>query len=206
MIPARLIKDLEKKGFELEFPGYASNEEEIIEILKTENQRLYLAIPLLLQQRIDYKRITNKLDAKLKKEFNKIIIIADKIFRSEGIDDKHIKSVIDEYKIKSEITKSELEYYHSSFKEALKKTENPEEKFFEEQVKIRGKLDTNKALSNIFSPGKLKIMEKIFNHEPLTNTELKYYYRSIRPLILSMLNENLQKYVRIIESVKKYKL
>lgn len=206
MIPARLIKDLEKKGFELEFPSYDSSEEEIIDILKTENQRLYLAIPLLLQQKIDYKRITSKLDAKLKKEFNKIIIIADKIFISEGIDNKHIKSMIDEYKVKSEIEKTELEYYHDSFKEALKKIEKPEEKFFEEQVKIRGKLDTNKALSNIFSPGKLKIMEKIFNHEPLTNTELKYYYRSIRPLILSMLNENLQKYVRIIESVKKYHL
>lgn len=206
MIHAKLIKDLEKKGFELEFPSYASNEEEIIDILKTKNQRLYLAIPLLLQQKIDYKRITNKLNIKLKKEFNKIIIITDRIFKSEGIDNKHIKSVIDEYKIKSEIAKTELEYYRGSFKDAIKKTEKPEEKFFEEQVKIRGKLDTNKALSSIFSPGKLKIMEKIFNHEPLTNTELKYYYRSIRPLILSILNENLQKYVRIIESVKKYHL
>lgn len=205
MIPAKLIKDLEKKGFELEFPSYASNEEEITEILKTENQRLYLAIPLLLQQKIDYKQIINKLNIKLKKELNKIIIISNKIFKSEGIDNKHLKTLIKEYKIRADVTKTELKYYHNSFKDAIRRTGKPEEKIFEEQVKIRGKLDTNKALSNIFSPGKLKIMDKIFNHEQLTNTELKYYYRSIRPLILSILNENLQKYVRIIESVKKYR-
>lgn len=203
MISAKLIKDLEKRGFELEFPSYTSIEVEIVDILKTNNQRLYLAIPLLLQQKIDYRQVTSELNAKLKKEFNKIIIITDKIFKSERIDNKYIKSMINKHKIKAKITKTEFKYYHDSFKEAIKKTEKPKEKFFEEQIKIRGKLDVNKALSNIFSPGKLRIMDKIFNHEPLTNTELKYYYRSIRPLILSILNENLQKYVRIIESVKK---
>ncbi|MDP2909447.1 MAG: hypothetical protein Q8N77_06605 [Nanoarchaeota archaeon] len=205
MIPAKLIKDLEKKGFGLEIPGYASDEEEIIDILKTKSQRIYLAIPLLLQQNIDYRRITSKLNAKLKKEFNKIIIIADKIFKSEGLDNKHLKEIIRKYKLKAEITKNEYEYYHESFKES-KKAKKPEETLLEEQIKTRSKLDTNKALSNIFSPGKIRIMEKIFNHEQLTNTELKYYYKSIRPLILSILNESLQKYVRIIESIKKYHL
>lgn len=202
MIPAKLIKDLEKKGFELEFPSYASKEEEIIEILKTKSQRLYLAIPLLLQQKIDYKRITSKLNAKLKKELNKIILITNKMLATEGMDNKHLIEIIKKYGLKAEITKNEYSYYHESFKES--KAKKPEEKLLEEQIDIRGKLDTNKALSNIFSPGKIRIMDKIFNHEKLTNTELKYYYRSIRPLILSVLNENLQKYVRIIESVKKY--
>jgi len=205
MIPAKLIKDLEKKGFELEFPGYSSNEEEIIDILKTKNQRLYLAIPLLLQQKVDYRRITHKLNTQLKKEFNKIITIANKIFTSEKIDNKHLWNVIQEYKLKSRITKSEYRYYYESFKES-KKSRKHEELQLEEQIKIRSKLDTNKALSNIFSPGKIRIMEKIFNHEPLTNTELKYYYKAIRPLILSILNESMQKYARIIESVKKYRL
>jgi len=70
---------------------------------------------------------------------------------------------------------------------------------------LRSTLNINKALSIIYSPGKQKIMEKIFNHEPLTNSELKYYYRSIRPLAQSILNEKLQDYLRIIESTKKYR-
>ena len=80
MISAKLIKDLEREGFSLEFPSYESNEERIMEILKENNQRLNLAIPLLLRHRFDYKKIINKLNltkfgSKLIKDFKKIIII-----------------------------------------------------------------------------------------------------------------------------------
>ena len=201
MISARLIKDLEKKGFNLDFPGYASNEEEIIEILKEKNERLYLATPLLLQGEFDYKGIIAKLNAKSIKGFNHIILIANKIFRLENIDNRYINKIIKEFNIKSNI--NQFQYYHDSFKESIRNIKGIKEEILEEQIKIRGKLNTNKALSNIFSPGKIRIIGKIFNHELLTNSELKYYYRSIRPLILSILNENLQKYVRIIESIKK---
>ncbi|MBU0929720.1 MAG: hypothetical protein KJ623_01470, partial [Nanoarchaeota archaeon] len=98
---------------------------------------------------------------------------------------------------------NQFQYYYDSFKEAIGNIKEDKEEILEEQIKSRGKLNTNKALSIIFAPGKIKIMSKIFNHETLTNSELKYYYRSIRPLILAILNENLQKYVRIIESARK---
>lgn len=201
MISARLIKDLEKKGFNLDFPSYASNEEEIIEILKEKNERLYLAIPLLLQGEFDYKGIIAKLNAKSIKEFNHIILITNNILKLENIDNKYIKKIIKEFNIKSKI--NQFQYYHGSFKDSIKNIKESKEEILEEQIKIRGKLNTNKALSNIFAPGKIRIMSKIFNHELLTNSELKYYYRSIRPLILSILNENLQKYIRIIESIRK---
>ena len=61
MISAKLIKDLEREGFSLEFPSYESNEERILEILKENNPRLNLAMPLLLQYKFDYKEIINKL-------------------------------------------------------------------------------------------------------------------------------------------------
>ena len=47
MIPAKLIKDLERIGFQLDFPTYKTNEDRIFDTLKTDNQRLFLAIPLI---------------------------------------------------------------------------------------------------------------------------------------------------------------
>ena len=206
MISAKLIKDLEKKGFELDFPSYESNEERIIEILNEKNPRLNLAIPLLLQNEFNYKKIIDKLEPNLINEFNKILIISEKIFKLENIDATIIGDILKKNKISIRTKQDEIQYYYDSFKEYIKKKEKQKENIFKKHIKIRGKLNTNKALSIIFSPGKRKILEKIFGHESLTNSELKYYYRSIRPLILSILNENLQKYVRIIEGSKKYKI
>lgn len=211
MISAKLIKDLEREGFRLEFPSYESNEERIMEILKENNSRLNLAMPLLLRYTFDYRNIVNRLNsmktgAELIKNFKKIIVISSKIFKLEGIDNRYLKTIIKEGKIKEKIRKEEFEYYHDSFIEFIRKSAEEDESYLKEQIKIRGKLNTNKALSNIYSPGKLRIMDKIFNHEPLTNTELKYYYRSIRPLNLSIVNEDMQKYARIIESIRKIRI
>ncbi|MBU0930246.1 MAG: hypothetical protein KJ623_04200, partial [Nanoarchaeota archaeon] len=103
MISAKLIKNLEKKGFNLDFPGYSSNEEEIIEILKEKNERLYLAIPLLLQNEFDYKKIITKLDTKSIKKFNQIILISDKIFIIENINNNYLKKIIKKFNIKLKI-------------------------------------------------------------------------------------------------------
>ena len=75
MISARLMDDLRKRGFSLEFPGY-SIEEEIIEILKTRNKRLYLALPLLFMEKFDYNKVVKNLDKDLVNEFNKILGIS----------------------------------------------------------------------------------------------------------------------------------
>ena len=81
MIPAKLIKDLEKMGFQLDFPAYKTNEDRILDTLKTNNQRLFLAIPLILQSPFNYDIIINKLSSLNKhdadssiKQFNKILI------------------------------------------------------------------------------------------------------------------------------------
>jgi len=204
MISAKLIKDLERKGFRLDFPSYSSNEERIIAILKEDNERLFLAIPLLLMEEFDYSAIIKKISKKLRTEFDKIIFISNKIFKKEGIDQSYLSKIIKKNEIKSKITDGEFRYYYESFKTFISHKKEEEETIFKDEIKIRGILNTNKALANIFAPGKIRIMNKIFKHELLTNTELKYYYRSIRPLILSILNENLQKYVRIVESTKKF--
>lgn len=213
MISAKLIKDLENNGFKLDLPSYDSNEERILDILKEDKERLFLAIPLFLQYKFDHKKIINKLQSlkkinsdRLIKKFNKIIIIANRIFISEGISNGYIKDIIKKNGIKEEINETEFQYYYDSFKDSIQDTEKDKEKFLKKQIDLRGRLNTNKALSDIYSPGKLRIMNKIFSHDPLSNTELKYYYRAIRPLILSILNEHLRKYISIIESTKKYSL
>ena len=120
-------------------------------------------------------------------------MISSGIFELAGIDSSHLKKIIKENKIKEKIKKEEFK-------------KDKDESYLKEQIKMRGKLDMNKSLSNLYSPGKLRIMDKIFNHEPLTNTELKYYYRSIRPLNLAVLNQDMQKYVRILESIRKLRI
>ena len=62
MISVKLIKDLEREGFSLDFPSYDSNEDRIIDILREDNQRLNLAIPLILRYEFDYKKIISKLN------------------------------------------------------------------------------------------------------------------------------------------------
>ncbi len=210
MIPAKLIKDLEKIGFQLDFPTYKFNEDRIFEILKTNNQRLFLAIPLILQYHFNYDIIINKLSSlnkneadRLIKQFNKILIITNKIFILESLN-YDIQNTIDRYSIKEDIKDEEFKYYYDSFKDFSRRTTDIKDERFRENIKFRGKLDTNKSISEIFSPAKRRIMEKIFQHEKLTNTELKYYYRGIRPLMHAILNESMSQYLRIIDSSKKY--
>jgi hypothetical protein len=204
MISAKLVKDLEKRGFELDFPGFGSTEEELLEIIRSGNPRFFLAIPILLREPFDYVALCRKLSRGERSLFNRMVLIANAIFRLEKIENAHLAEDIRRYKIKGKIDKGELGRYHSAFKETLQRSLRAKEAALDEQAGLRDRLGTNKALSSIFSPGKMRIMEKIFNHEPLTNTELKYYYRSIRPLIGSILNDSLQKYCRTIWSAKKY--
>ncbi len=204
MISARLINELENYGFRLDLPGYNTTEEIIIEILCENNPRLDTAIPLLLEKELDYGKIIKKLDISTKNRLNKILCIANQIFSKENIQSTYLNKIISVYKIKANNTNEEFQYYYSAFKDSNKNIQEKNEEYAIEQIKRRSILNRNLALSHIFSPGKQRIMEKIYNHEQLTNTELKYYYRAIRPLILSMFNDNLQKYIHIIESTKKY--
>ncbi len=201
MISARLIKTLEKKGFFLEFPDY-SNEEAIIEILKQDNLRLKYSLPLILDN-FDYNNILNKLSNNQKKEFNNIIAISDKIYKKEDIK-SNLHEIIQKNKIKSIFSKEEFENYYSTFKEARTQEDKNSQKIIEKQAKLRLNLNLNKSLGILFSPAKIRIMEKIFNHEKLTNTELKYYYKSISNINKAILNPALQDYLRIIEITKKF--
>src|SRR3989344_8164373 len=139
MIPAKLIKDLEKIGFQLDFPAYKSNEDRIFEILKTNNQRLFLAIPLILQYHFDYDIIINKLSSlnkdeadRLIKQFNKILIITNKIFILESLNNYDIQNIIDRYSITEDIKEDEFRYYYNSFKDFSRKTIDAKDERFRE--------------------------------------------------------------------------
>src|SRR3989344_2776706 len=130
MIPAKLIKDLERIGFQLDFPTYKTNEDRIFDTLKTNNQRLFLAIPLILQYNFNYDIIINKLSSLNKGEADRLIRLFNKILA-----------------IKDE----EFKYYHDSFKDFSRRTADTEDERFRENIKLRGRLNMNKSLSEIFS-------------------------------------------------------
>lgn len=198
MISAKLMKELEKKGFDLDFPSY-NTEDAIIEILKQKSERLKLAIPLLITEEFDYDYLKKELTNEQLQEFNRIIIISDEIFKKEGIMKKHLTKIIFTNNIKADIDEFDFKTYYDSYRESTLR----KDKTKSQQLKTRNKMTINKTLSAIFSPGKIKIMNKIINHEKLTNTELKYYYRSIRPIISAILDEDLKEYVKRAENTKK---
>lgn len=202
MIKAKLIKSLERKGFYLEFPDYDSNEEVIIEIIKSGEERLKFSIPLLLTEKIDYKKIIYKLGRKEREEINKIIILSRGIYKKENIGNG-LSVIIKENKIQAKYSKNEFNDYYSSFVESRKRAGQDEQKAIEEQSKLRLNLDLNKSLRELFSPAKIRIMDKIFNHKKITNTELKYYYRGISKINRAVLTPALQDYLRVIENTRK---
>ncbi len=207
MISAKLIENLEKEGFKLNFPSYNTNEEKIIEILFEKNERLLLALPLLLKYNFDYKQILNKINKQknLIQIFNKILYISNEIYKKEKINNSFTQKIINNNKIRHKINKKELDRFYETYKDAQKIKEGFNEYELKIQIESRNKLNINKSLSEIFSPAKIDIMNKIFNHEKLSNTELKYYYRSIRPLINAILNEDMKNYINIIQNLRKYK-
>src|SRR3989339_224881 len=202
MASAKLIKSLEKKGFLLEFPEYTSLEEEIIEILNNDNSRIILSLPLFLMEKFDYKKISSKIELKQKKEFNKAILISEKIYKKESIPNT-LNEIIKKNKIKIPFSSNEFDDFYTSFKESNLNKEQSEQKIIEKQSRLRLNLNLNKDLKTLFSPAKIRIMEKIFNHNKLTNTELKYYYRAISNIDKAVLSPQLQDYLRIIETTKK---
>jgi len=202
MLSAKLIKALEKKGFVLEFPDYESNGDLIIEALKEHNPRINLSLPLFFDKEINYSKIASKLTASEKKELNKIIAISKKIYQKENIDN-NLGEIIKNRKIKAVFSGKEFNDYYSSFKENRITLTKQEGRKIEKQAKLRLNLDLNKCLEVLFSPAKIRIMEKIFHHEKLTNTELKYYYKSISSINKAVLNPGLQDYLRIIELTRK---
>jgi hypothetical protein len=202
MTSAKLIKALEKEGFFIEFPNYETIEEIIIEIIKENNPRLSTSIPLFLMGNFDYKKIIKKLNKEEIKRLNKFMLISEKIYNKENIQND-LKKIIQENKIKASFSKEEFDSSYDSFKETQPRRNQTEQKMIEKQTKLRLNLDLNKSLVVLFSPAKIKIMEKIFNHEKLTNTELKYYYKAISNIDKAVLTPSLQDYLKIIEMTKK---
>lgn len=202
MASAKLIKALERRGFYLDFPDYDSPEEIILDILKENNPRITLSLPLFLYKISDYTKIISKLNISQRKELGRAILISRKIYSRENIKN-NLQEIISQNKIKGKFSKQEFEEYYISFKESTSVFEKAEQENIEKQSKLRINIDLNKNLQTLFSPAKIRILKKIFNHEILTNTELKYYYKSISNINRSVLNPALQNYLKVVEMAKK---
>ena len=204
MPDAKLIKTLEREGFFLEFPRYSSMEEIILAILNERNPRIIPSLPLFLMFFFDYQKIVSQITREEKRTFDEVILISEALYKKE-----HIKNMLGEVirkkNIHAKFSEEQFEEFYSSFKEARLAKNQEEQKSIEKQSRLRLNLDLNNSLRVLFSPAKIRILNKIFNHELLTNTELKYYYRAISNINKSVLNVSLQSYLRVIEMSKKHK-
>lgn len=203
-INAKLIKYLENYGYGLDFPDYDRPENAIIEILKLNNERLSYAIPLLLNQDINYDHIYSKISNDEKNGLNKIIFIANKIEKENDLILIKNRDIIKKIP-KISINKQTIDTYYHHIIDSFKRLKVIKEEEIKRDIDIISKFNTTDAMRKIFSDGKIRILNKIYNHEKLTKTELEYYYRSISPLCKAILNENLRKYCKIIETTKKNK-
>lgn len=204
MPDAKLIKTLEREGFYLEFPLYNSIEEIIGDILKGKNSRIILSLPLFLINFFDYLKIVSRIGISEKREFDKAILFSRGIYKKERITSR-IGEIIRENKIKAKFSKKEFDEFYACFREARLVKGGEEQKNIEKQSQLRLNLDLQSSLRTLFSPAKIRIMNKIFNHMSLTNTELKYYYLAISNIDRAVLNVSLQNYLRVIEIAKKLK-
>jgi hypothetical protein len=211
-IDTKLSKALEKYGFELNYPEYTSEEELIIDILNSEEPRFYRLIKIIiLFNDIDKSKILKSLNNEQKKTFQKYSKLPFDnnqiiLFRKYK---QNINTGFYEEKLKDEITS------------IAKKTEDLEERILiinaiekmtlnfnqnkERTIDIRSKYNLQQSINTIFSLGKQNIMQKIENKEELTPTEYSYFSKAIRPLLESILNENLKKYAQMILSTKRIK-
>ena len=200
-----LIESLKKQGFEIDYPDSFTNDEKIIAILKEKEKRLYLAIPLLLEQKFSYQKIIKKLSKEeigkeLIKEFNKIILISLEIFKKEKRNYTLLLKIIKKNKIKNSSWIKEYNYYLEEYQ--LSKLAIQKRIFERDEFSYRSNIDTMKALNKIFAPAKIRILNQIYNYEKLTPSERSYYYRSIKPIINAISNSNLQSFLEIIKNKK----
>lgn len=196
MESAKLIKHLERLGFELDYDRYDSYEEMIVEILKSENHRLYPSIILLLAN-IDYSKIILQLNDSQIKEFHKAILIANKLSPNEKL-----TQLIKQENIQNVSFEKDYSYYKDRYEESIRIRDKTESGKLDLKTELRTNIDTTQALRILFKPGKLKILNKIFIHEELSKTETNYYYRSIKPIINAVMTPNLHKYLLIINKIK----
>ena len=196
MADYKLIEDLKKEGFMLSYPEISSNDEKIISILKENDSRLNLAIPLLLEKEFSYKNIIKNISKKHISTFNKIIIISHEIFQKERLNHMKLKKIIEKNNIKAKIEISEYKYFYDEFiiSKELKKKKSFNKKEFESRENLNMLIN----LEKIFSPAKIRILRNIYAHKRLTPSEERYYYRSIKPMINSILNNSLRNFLEII--------
>lgn len=193
MLSAKAIKELNSEGFDVLMPS-AKKEEIFEEIFLENSSRLDLALPLLFSSStFDYSFLRQFKSERL----SKILAISKKIFEIENIESLKFDGICSELGL-IDFSSEEFDYFYSNFKE-FRERKLARDKL---NLDLRLKVLLNKDLSKLFSLAKQRILNKIYSHEILTNTELKYYYRSIRPLIKILLNDSLRDYARVIDGIK----
>lgn len=206
MISAKLIKSLEYFGFELELPMISSRKELIRKILEENNNRLNYSFPLIIET-MDTKEL-KELYSEIYKEkkylkiFKKLLFLSQEIFKIENKANNLIESLDISFDDIQKPTKTIKQYFLEEYRRAKSNFMKKELENNLQIAKDAKKIDLNMNLKKIFSSGKIKILNKIINHQTLSRTEYNYYSSRIKPILNSILDENIKIYLNSIKNTK----
>ena len=208
----KLTNQLEYYGFNLEFPEYSSEEESIIDILNCEQPRTYRIIPIIqLFNKINDKKIIESINLEQRKIYKKYSVFffdddEKELFRKykeclekDIYDESLRKKIIGLTKKISDIDSQLI------ILDAINSMTNKYNKSAERKLDILSRYNLKQSLDRLFSKGKQKIMTKLENREELTLSEYNYYSDGIKPILESIMNENLRQYCQLMLSLKKHK-
>jgi hypothetical protein len=211
MISAKLMKELEKEGFELNFPKYESKKEILLDIIRTNNMRLLTPFIFLISK-LNEKEIFD-LYNEIKKSSDKVELVRFRTYlkltigtlkRAKQKIPESIKKIGNKLILEKNVTEMLTEEdYKINLKRMKEFRDARDSKIALKFANDSTNFIFNTKLIKLFPEGKRKILKKIISHEQLTRSEYNYYSSRIKPIIEAILDDDIKTYLKSALKTKK---